>query len=211
MLQLLLFFAASSSALVCPPFCTGGSNRSSVFLASFQQLVFVGKVIAAAQTVGLKRVTGVGAEVDHVVEVMQVFKGGIFLKRIGKNVVHVFSGLGAEPGSECSVSMENGKVYLFGGSSRSGTSSSQTARIDVNQCSLLVLRDNVAQDEAAWLSQVLQAKDQHRCPVNLTLASVSPACSCNGSQFACVTNLFQPSLYCGPPRSWCIPTADIAP
>lgn len=207
MVVLFLFWSVASALLACPPFCPGGSNRSSVFLASFQQVAFVGRVVEQAQTAGLKkRVTGVGAEVDHLVEVSQVFLGGIFLKRIGKNVVHVFSGLGAEPGSECSVSLSRGQEYLFAGSVRSGSSPFQTARVDVNQCSLVVPWETVkGKEEALWLSQVLQATDQKRCPVALIDSAVSPACSCSlGS--VCVTNVFEPARYCGAPRAWCIPS-----
>ena len=71
MLVLFLFwFLLDCNALVCPPFCPGGTNRSSFFLASFQEEVFVGRVVAAAQTAGqVVRVTGVAGEVEHVVEV----------------------------------------------------------------------------------------------------------------------------------------------
>ena len=201
------WFSPFVYSLVCPPFCLGGSNRSSVFLSSFQQVVFVGRVLFGAQTAGMKRVTGVGAEIEHVVEVLQVFRGGIFLKRVGKNVVRVFSGLGAEPGSECSISLGN-STYLFAGSTRSGSSPLQTAQIDVNQCSLVVDWESVrGRDEALWLAQVLQAKDQGRCSVGL-VGAAAPVCSCPTSH-VCVTNLFQPGQYCGLPRAWCIPQEEI--
>lgn len=209
MLSIVAFcFPLLAYSLLCPPFCLGGTNRSSVFLASFQQVVFVGQVLFGAQTAGLKRVTGVAAEIEYVVEVKNVFRGGIFLKRVGKNVVRVFSGLGAEPGSECSISLGNG-TYLFAGSTRSGSSPLQTARIDVNQCSLVLNWDAVkGADEALWLSQVIQAKDQKRCPVALVASSLAPACSCASSQ-TCVTNEFEPGRYCGQPRVWCIPLEEI--
>ena len=207
---LLLAWAGSSSGLLCPPQCIG-SNRSSVFLAARHECAFVGQVMGAVQTSSQKRVAGVAAEVDHLVAVQSALRGGIFLKRVGKNAVHVFSGLGLEPGSECSVSLSTREVYLFAGWARRGTSAAATALIDVNQCALAVPWSAVNADERAWLAQVLQARSDGRCPVALVASAAPPSCAC-APGLVCQTNLFQsPASYCGPPRSWCLPAAEIAP
>ena len=137
---------ALGRALVCPPLCVG-SNRSSVFLAVGPDVIsFKGRILNGVPT---SRITGAGAEVDHAVQVFEVYKGGVFLKRVGKNVVHVFSGLGLEPGSECSVDLVEGETYLLSGSARRGSSATQTAQIDINQCTLAVKWDRLSADEVS--------------------------------------------------------------
>ncbi len=207
---LLLAWVAGGVGLLCPPFCIG-ANRSSVFLAARHDVALVGRVMGAVQTSSGKRVAGVAAEVDHLVATQAVMRGGVFLKRVGKNAVHVFSGLGREPGSECSMSLATGETYLFAASTRRGTSAAATALLDVNQCSLAVPWSAVNAAERAWLTQVLQARSEGRCPEALVVAAAPPLCSC-GAGLVCETNLFRgPASYCGPPRSWCLPAAESAP
>ncbi len=210
---LLLVAVVGATALVCPPFCIG-ANRTSVFLASRQEVALLGRVVGGVQTGtgGGKRVTGVGGEVDHLVAVSAVFRGGVFLKRVGKNALHVFAGLGLEPGSECSVSLATNEVYLLAGSARRGTSLLQTALIDVNQCGLSVPWSTVSENERAWLTQMLQARSDGRCPVATSVSSSAPVCGC-AAGFVCSTNAMPTAgSYCGPaPRSWCIPAAESTP
>ena len=100
-----------------------------------------------------KRITGTGGEVNYLVQVLEVYKGGLFLKRIGKNAIHVYSGLGFEQGTECGVSLEvnTGAEYIFAGSARTGTSPNMTAHVNVNQCSLVKQLDELTEDEKLWL------------------------------------------------------------
>lgn len=200
-LVLCCLLGAVTGALVCPPLCRG-SNRSSVFLALSHDVAFRATVIKGVQTA---RVTGTGAEVDHLSQVLEVFKGGIYLKRVGKNTVHVFSGLGLEPGSECSVPLVDRETYLFAGQARRGSTPQQTALVDVNQCTLAVPWSSLNEEEIEWLRQSVSPKFTGQCPHRTTQIGAAPSCShCDGME-ECFTNAVDGG-WCGPsPRAWCVP------
>lgn len=151
-----------------------------------------------------KRDVGAVAEKDYLVQVLEVFKGGIYMKRVGKNTVHVFSGQGFELGSECGVALQMGVEYLFSGEPRIGTIAKETARININSCTLAKPWSTVVDE--TFLRQVVQPNSTGQCSESTIpecVPSLSCATLCTASE-TCVTNAFQGG-WCGPCRAWCIP------
>ena len=195
----LLALIASSLALRCPPQCIG-KNRSSIFLSASFDVAFKGRIEDQSSA---KRVVGQAGEVDYVITVLEVYKGGIFQKRNGKNVVHVFSGLGLESGSECSVSLTPKETYLFAGMARRGSSPSQTAQIDINQCSLAILWSSVSFEEETFLQRAVAPHFTQQCS-RLSSVGPSPQCLCNSAE-SCFTSVLPSGKYCGQSQAWCVP------
>lgn len=149
-----------------------------------------------------KKDVGASSERDYLVEVVEVFKGGIYMKRVGKNTVHVFSGQGFHLGSECGVALSVGKEYLLSGEPRIGTIAQETARININSCTLAKEWDTVT--EKSFLTQVLQPNATGQCSESTPPCAVPPSCAQCTAQETCFTNQFQAS-WCGPCTSWCVP------
>jgi len=179
------------------------SKRLKIVLSSKLIVVFLARPTAQTSN---KRDVGTGGEVNYLVNVIEVFKGGVYMKRIGKNVIHVFSGLGLEKNSNCGVTLEEGKTYLFAGDPRRATSPVATAMVDINQCSLAKLWSNVPTVKRDFLRGHLAPTIRGRC--EQTLVGASPVtCNCS-AQETCLQNTFQ-NQCCGPCQAWCVPNTYV--
>lgn len=152
---------------------------------------------------------GAVSEQNYLVDVVEVYKGGIYVKRVGKNTVHVYSGQGFQLGTECGVALNVGGEYLFTGEPRLGTTAQETARINVNNCTLAKTWSNVGADAYDFLKQVLQANSTGQCLESTPTCPTPPSCAqCTATQ-RCLTNAFQGS-WCGPCKAWCVPNEYFA-
>ncbi len=107
--------------------------------------------------------------------------------------------------------MAPGTSYLFAGQPHAGSSALATAHVDINNCTLAVPWDAVA--DAAFLRQVVRVRSGGRCldtPTN-GCASQAALCSSCGSGSTCVTNALASAQWCGPCQAWCVPLEYTAP
>jgi hypothetical protein len=138
----------------------------------------------------------------------KVFKGGLFMKRVGKNTMHVFSGLTFVPGTECGVALTLGAEYLLAGQPHPGTTAQQTTQVDINNCTLAKEWINVSASDRTWLRTVLAPSSNAICRETTPVCTSAPNCTalCGGNGgTTCSTNAFNGGGWCGPCQAWCIP------
>lgn len=195
----------SQTVIPCPPNCVG-SDRSSVYVGLSQDVVIRGLVVAGKQTSG-KRITGSSGEIDYAIHVLDVFKGGVWLKRVGKNVVHVTMGISTWQGSQCPPTdlLQLNQTYLLSGWAAPPSTASRTARIRINVCALTVNWNNVDQNSQLWLQESLRTRQGLPCMSTLTSGGTRPSCSCAATE-TCMTNEMGQgtNVWCGTPAFWCV-------